>query len=78
MLNVRWSTRQKIVDEQRRTNCLRRKFGSWQKKRRNKSRRRKRTGDGRRMRGRGGLWLRRRNMLDRRSWKRQDKKKRRL
>jgi hypothetical protein len=78
MPDIRQSARQKIDDKQRRTGCLRRRFGGWQKKRRNESRRRKRTGDGRRMRGRGGLRLWRKSMLDRRSWKRRDKRKERL
>jgi hypothetical protein len=78
VLDIRRSARQKIDTEQRRTSCLRRRFGGWQRKRRNKSRRRKRTGDGRRMRGREGLRLQRKSMLDRRSWKRQDERKKRL
>jgi hypothetical protein len=35
VLDVRWSARQKIDDEQRRTDCSRRRFNSWQKKRKN-------------------------------------------
>jgi hypothetical protein len=90
----RWSGRLKTIDVQKRINYLRRKFGRWRKRRRDKNRRRRRIGnrrrrrirnrrrrrirDRRRMRGRGGLRWRRRSMHNRRSWKRQDKVKGRL
>jgi hypothetical protein len=63
---------------QKKINYLRRRSSRWWKKSRDENRRRKRIRDGRRTRGRGGLRQWRRNMLNRRIWKRQDKKKGRL
>jgi hypothetical protein len=73
---VRQSGRQKIVDMKKRIDYLKRRFGGWWKRKRDRNRRkRKRTRNGRKKRGRGGLRQPKKSMLGRKSWRKQDRRK---